>query len=161
MPKLMALLPCERVIISGKSEGGDNTATLVALMDTLTVTERVPEDAWAPTRWAIFILWRREEGDTDDIQFEQFCQMVSPSKKVVVSGRTPFKFTKRNQRNTIHVNALPVGEPGDYEVQAWLTKATEPENKIGYATYVVTVLHQLDEPVPVDEPDPAKPEAIE
>jgi hypothetical protein len=142
VPKLLALLSCERVIISSPVEGGDNSATVVAILDGFTVTERIPANASAPYKWTVFSLCRREAGD-EGKSLEKVLQLVTPSKKVAFHAVTPFSFRTRNQRNNIRVSGFPIGEAGEHEIQVWLREPGNPEEKIGYAVYEFPVTHQF------------------
>jgi len=150
MPKLLIFVPCERVIVSG-SEGGDNTASLIAILEGVEVLKKVPLDAAVPKPWVIFSLWTRSNGD-EDKNYEQICDMVAPSGKVAITSTLQFRFALRNHRINVHVNGLPIGEDGTYLLILYLQEVGKPETKTEYATFPISVSHELKAEEP-EEPE--------
>ena len=141
MPELLIFAPCEKVLISG-AEAGDNSSTLVSILDSLVVKEDIPDDAVMPMKWDIFALWTRTDKDAG-VTYEQICQVVLPSGKRSVESALEFAFTKRNQRNTVHIVGLPIGEAGEYALEIYLQKKGQPKTRKKYGSYPLVVEHAV------------------
>lgn len=123
-PKLLAFAPCERLIIGAE---GDNTATLVALLQgyTLTVEElaegTAPKEGVSdeskqfalPLTWYIFALW---ENPQDSARYVQRFQLISALGKAIAHGESPIDFSsgKRFIRWNVKLTAFPLDGFGDY-----------------------------------------------
>lgn len=125
MPKLLAFVPCERVIISSD----DNSASLITLFAGFKLageglkqgTDESPRTL--PIRWAAFALWYRlpeDEGQT----YEQKVELVSPSGKVLISQSQEFLMVKTTHRNTGNVFGFPIVGTGEYTLRLFLRKIT-------------------------------------
>ena len=78
MPKLLAYLPCEKVVIEEESKN----ISVLSILETVNVT--LPKGAPAPAQpssigmaWAIFTLWQKEKGESGE--FESKSTLVSPA----------------------------------------------------------------------------------
>ena len=116
MPRLVAFLPCEKVVL----EQGSNNASIIAVLDSLTLT--VPKDTPAPQPqtalampWAIFTLFQKEDNDTGE--FECKSVLMSDSGEVLMDGPvSKFSFNVPRMRIVMQVNGFPIWVPG----QLWL-----------------------------------------
>ena len=108
----------------------------------------MPKDAGTPirwVRWVIFSLWQRTAED-ETKEYEQVCRFIEPSGKVIIDSVLSFRFTKQNQRNTVQVRGMPIGEPGEYTLHLYLREAGKPETQREYAVYPITITHKVPEP---------------
>src|SRR5262245_29051282 len=78
MPKLLAYLPCEKVVVEDESKN----ISVLSILETVNVT--LPTGAPPPApqasigmAWAIFTLWQKEKGESGE--FESKSILVSPS----------------------------------------------------------------------------------
>jgi hypothetical protein len=131
MPKLLVFAPCEKVIISRD----DNNPTLIGILTQLRTAiparelERVGTDGderpMAPFRWAIFAMWQRLEGETDDRLFRQRIEILAPEAHgatVLLESETTFSFSagSRTHRLTANIPGFPLAQAGDYTLRLLL-----------------------------------------
>ena len=122
MPKLLAFLPCEKVII-----GEDHSVSLIAVLQSMTIN--VPSDApkqiTIPMTWTTFTLWSREPED-DDVRYEQRVELVAPSKAVALTQTAEFQMTKPFHRQMGSSFGLPLPESGPYTLRLSLRRLGDP-----------------------------------
>lgn len=137
MPKLVLLVPCERVLIDQQ-----NRASLIALLEDfrLEIGEEMPENASIPLRWSIFTLWRRVESDAGK-RFEQECDLIGPNGKRLFRASVEFEMEKPLHRATLNLSALPVmAVEGEYTIHVFLREVREgaERHEVGIYHFLVT-----------------------
>jgi hypothetical protein len=120
MPKLLAFMPCEKVIIAQD----DNNPTLVAMLTEMGITVDRPAGSASlpsllPSPWSVFTVWNRIEGD-DANDFEQRITLISPSGQQVMDARSEFHMEKYTHRIVGKVGALPTTENGVWTIGLFL-----------------------------------------
>jgi hypothetical protein len=140
MPRLLIFAPCEKVILDNQ-----RSAHLIGLLQQWksermpgVPEEPIPENAAAPTPWAIFTLWYRtaEDGDTE---FVQTCELITPSGRVAFSIDLKFTMTAISHTNTVNVVGLPV-YPGEYQLRLYLSETgREKERGAPLSTFPLIV----------------------
>jgi|SRR5687767_2733510 len=144
MPNLLIFLPCEKVIISSRSEGGDNSASVIAVLEGLHFTKEPPplrkddDVTGIPMQWAIFTLWEHGPGE-EGSEFEQICTLDSPNGKELLRASIKFRFTKLRNRNTITIVGMPIDGPGKYNLRLFLADAKTPEILIEKASFPILI----------------------
>jgi hypothetical protein len=106
MPKLLAFLPCEQVIVSKE----DETVSLITITQGLSLA--VPADAIGksvvlPHRWTMFAYWLKERGD-EGVAFEQRVEYVAPQNTPLLNQITQFVIAKSTHSQIGRIGALPV-----------------------------------------------------
>jgi hypothetical protein len=113
MPKLLAYLPCEKVVIEEDSKN----ISVLSILETVNIT--LPEGAPAPApnasigmAWAIFTLWQKEKGESGE--FESKSVFVSPGGELL--AETPIAKlafgTNSRQQVVNRMASFPVWTPG-------------------------------------------------
>lgn len=146
MPRLITLLPCERVIVDR-----DGMPSLIALFENLHITPSegqglaaVPKETVTFKSWAIFCEWEvTSEEITKFNTVDQIFEMEFPDGTTApVKGKIPFVFqnagTYRNHQN---VFGFPVGQEGTYIIRVWLEKDGARVSDVG--TRRMQVIHTL------------------
>jgi hypothetical protein len=118
---LLLFAPCERVVIGSE---GDNTASLIALLQGFTVelgelpspSENAAPDAPAPLvpiPWYVFTLWAN---DFSGRTFRQRFVLQSPRGRELITGETSMAMhpDKRFHRVNSKLPGFPLDGPGDY-----------------------------------------------
>src|SRR5687767_3850237 len=102
MPKLLVFAACEKVIISQD----ENNPTLIALLTDMAAEIEpagpLESNALLPSRWAIFSLWRQEDGDKGKT-FEQMVRVLLPEsspKSLVGDSISSWTFKGKTHRVT-------------------------------------------------------------
>src|SRR5260370_11142903 len=97
MPRLLAFLPCEKVII-----GQDGNPSVISILQQFNVPlpagAKVDPHSMGMFRWDIFSLWERLAGD-EEKEFEQRCELISPDGRKSVEAVLKFKFVASMHRN--------------------------------------------------------------
>jgi hypothetical protein len=121
MPKLMMLAACERVIV-------DRVTSLPSLinifqrMDIQRQDAPLPENAVAPTRWAIFTLWQHSP-EEKGIEYTQRTEIICPSGMKFSEATSKFRISETDDlqsKNHIDMFGLPIGTEGFLKVRVWL-----------------------------------------
>jgi hypothetical protein len=127
--KLLAFLPCEKVIISAK----ENVATLIAILQELTIQippgTTVPDGAVAPMLWYVFVIWLREADDDPIVEHKASLSLILPSKKRTQVAEMAFRFETETLRNIVQSAGFPISEAGPISLVLTLDgheKATYP-----------------------------------
>jgi hypothetical protein len=138
MPRLLVFAPCEKVIISQ----GDNTPTLITVLTGLKAeyepvgTASLPAGTLAqlPIFWSVFALWKQETGD-ESKEFQQVVRLISPTgKNAIEPVVATFKLETHSHRQILALNSMPIGEPGEWTIQLFLTEKGSPISDTPYAT---------------------------
>ena len=113
MPKLLAYLPCEKVVIEDQSKN----VSVLSILETVTVT--LPQGTPAPAHsasirmpWAIFALWQKDADESGE--FESKSALVSPGGELLLETPVARLSFGANARQQV-VNRLadfPVWTPG-------------------------------------------------
>jgi hypothetical protein len=112
MPRLLALLPCERLLIAQE----DNSASVMAILQGFTLAALPPAEAGVnlPVTWYMFALWEREAGDDPD-QCRQRFELLSPAGEVLAASPDLAVVTNaRFNRAFIRLVGFPIKGAGDY-----------------------------------------------
>jgi hypothetical protein len=140
MPKLLHMVACENVIFDRE----DNTASLIILIEGININtqDALPEDAELPTRWCVYTMWRRRDGD-EGKTFEQKVEMISPSGRIAKQHDTPFAFQqgKKNHRVKLYMFGLPIGEVGTWSINASLREKNDEAQWDAVASLPFEVSH--------------------
>jgi hypothetical protein len=100
-------------------------------------TREPTQDDISPLRWAIFTMWKREDGDASK-EYQMFVSVVSPSGRKPLEAVTKFRLDKDTHRHTIHVPGVPIGEPGIWTLKLFLAESDQaPMDPI--ATYEMPI----------------------
>jgi hypothetical protein len=123
MPRLLAILPCEKAI----TDQEDRSVTVVAIMESLRVRLFAPLPSTSgdlpappvevPYRWFVVCLWSRQVVDEE---FEQHITLTAPSGKTPLdTPATLIKMTKRSHRVIIKVDGMPLDEDGEHTLAVY------------------------------------------
>lgn len=120
-PRLLAFLPCERVILGGEADG---TASVIAILQGFNLHQKIElqspkaPSAVMPLRWWLFSLWENDySGRSHTVKYE----LRSPRKTLSkVEGPLALHPTKRFQRLTTVFNGFPIDGDGDYTAHLFL-----------------------------------------
>ena len=137
--KLLAFLPCEKIIISEN----ENVATLIAILQELTAQipsgMTVPENALAPMTWWIFVMWLREAEDDPTLQHKASVSLVFPSAKRITLGEMTFDLGVGIVRNMVQTIGFPISEAGSLS----LVLDLDGEEKTTYPLSVKYILPRV------------------
>jgi hypothetical protein len=119
MPKLLAFVPCERVIVAKD----DNSTTLISLMQGLHIElpEDAPDKVVAPMSWATFSLWYKQPGD-EGVTYEQRVELIDPDGQVLAAQTGEFQMDKTFHRHTNRSFGVPLRRGGDYTLRLSLRR---------------------------------------
>ena len=141
MPKLLAYLPCEKVVIEEESKN----ISVLSILETVNVT--LARGAPAPAQnasigmaWAIFTLWQKEKGESGE--FESKSMFVSPAGELLAetpAAKLGFG-TNTRQQVVNRMASFPVGSPGACLLKLMVKTARESDYR-ELASVVVTVRH--------------------
>ena len=107
MPRLLALLPCERAIISKD----DDSVSLITVTQGIAV--HLPDDSIVgqnvllPHQWAIFAFWLKEPGD-DGVELEQRIELIAPDDARLLVQDVRFTIVRNTHSQIGRLEALPV-----------------------------------------------------
>jgi hypothetical protein len=141
MPKLLAFLPCDRVIIAN-----DNSTSLITLLETMNINvppgeeEKLPANPQLPRSWQVFTLWEESPGERGQ-KFTQKLEFVRPDRKDAVQiAIVPVEFTERAKRHRtiVAIPFFPLLPAGTSYVRTLLQLQGQDE-WIEYATYPILI----------------------
>ena len=141
MPKLLAYLPCEKVVIEEESKN----ISVLSILETVNVTlargAPVPaQDASIGMAWANFTQWQKEKGESGE--FESKSMFVSPAGEVL--AETPAATlgfgTNARQQVVNRMASFPVGTPGACQLKLMVKTARESSYR-ELASVLVMVRH--------------------
>jgi hypothetical protein len=144
MPRLITLLPCEKVIVDR-----DGMPSLISLFENLHIAPaagegiiEIPRETITYREWAVFCEW---EVNADEVGMtaDQIFEMQFPDGTVApIKGKIPFVFEKPGtHRNHQNIIGFPVGQEGAYTIRVWLEKDGKPISEIG--TRQMNVVHKI------------------
>lgn len=140
MPQLLLFAPCEKMLMD--SEG--NPSMIVILTDiNLEIAENAvfPKDALGPKEWDIAALYRPFPED-EGKQFTQRIKIVSPDGSYTsITSDMKFTLGKNRHQAKLHLNAMPVGMSGVYEILLWLIPSEKSDEGEPIARYPIGVNH--------------------
>lgn len=120
MPKLLAYLPCEKVVIEDETKNA-SVASIISEIQ-LTIPHGAPQPTkgnYAPMPWNIFCLWEWEQQDANST-FETKSVLVSPSGETLFET-SPAEFKRESNKNfhrTIdRITGFPIWTPGRVELR--------------------------------------------
>src|SRR6266478_5197454 len=120
MPRLLAFLPAEKVLIDGE----DNSLAIVGLIAGVNIaiplTPDLPPDAAVPMRWYVVSVWRREPEDEGRI-YHQRLRMVGPSRRILIDTLSEFQLTGDSHRVRVLLQGFPISEQGEHILQLSLS----------------------------------------
>lgn len=126
MPKLTALLLCEKVIIDLKS----HTPSVISIFQNMNVPlpdAPLPDKAVSPIRWAIFSIWQHDESERGR-EYVQHTQIIDPTGTLFAETTATFKITEPDDiqsRNIVEIFGLPVSNEGTATVRVWIEGIAE------------------------------------
>lgn len=126
MPKLLAFIVCEKVILEKEHE----TPTIVSVIQriqfqTAPGSPMLPQDAMAPMSWQIFTIWLNEGEGVGKNLLQKF-ELVMPDNSPApggVKGTISFVEKSSFNFNVIKIMGFPVGHP-NVKVRLWLESPT-------------------------------------
>lgn len=145
MPRLLTLLPCEKVIVDR-----DGIPSLIALFENLNIAPtqgqdiaEVPKETITFQHWAVFSEWEISESELDLKQADQILEIQFPDGTTApMRGKIPFVFNVAGtQRNHQDILGFPVGQEGTYHVRVWLEKDGKVISEVH--TRKMKVIHKL------------------
>jgi hypothetical protein len=135
MPRLVTLLPCEKVIVDR-----EGVPSLVALFENLNITPSedeniatVPKETITYQHWAVFSEWEITPDELALKEADQVLEMHYPDGSAVpIRGRIQFLFENAGiTRNHQNIVGFPVGQEGTYSIRVWLEKDGKPISEVG------------------------------
>ena len=141
MPKLLAYLPCEKVVIEDESKN----VSVLSILETVTVT--MPEGAPAPAEnasirmpWAIFSLWQKEGDESGE--FESKSALVSPAGKPLVETPVAQLSFGANTRQQVvnRITDFPVWTPGACQLKLMVRTARDRDFR-QLASVIIVLRH--------------------
>jgi hypothetical protein len=144
MPRIVNLLPCERVIVDR-----DGIPSLLSLFQNIQIEPsegqgitEVPPNTITFKEWAVYSEWMADAQDVG-LDASQILEVQYPDGSIApIRGSIPFKFEKTGiQRNHQNIIGFPVGQEGTYTIRVWLELDGKAISEIG--TYEMTVSHKI------------------
>jgi len=139
MPKLLAYLPCEKVVVEDESKN----VSVLSILETVTVSlpggaPAPREKASIPMAWAIFTLWQKEKGESGE--FESKSVLASPAgEPLVETPVSKLEFGPNGRQQVINrMSSFPVGTPGPCQLR--LMVKTSRDARFRELTHVVIAL---------------------
>lgn len=139
MPKLLAYLPCEKVVIEDESKN----VSVLSILETVSVT--LAQGAPAPAQsasiamaWAIFALWQKDKGESGE--FESKSVLFSPGGELLAETPvTKLGFSANARQQVINRMAgFPIWTPGTCQLK--LMVKTSRDTDFREFTHVAIVL---------------------
>ena len=140
MPKLLAYLPCEKVVVEEESKN----ISVLSILETVNVT--LPQGSPAPAHkasigmaWAIFTLWQKEKGELGE--FESKSVLVSPAGELLAETPVARLGFGANTRQQIinRMASFPIWTPGPCQLK--LMVRTSRDGDFRELANVIVVLH--------------------
>ena len=141
MPKLLAYLPCEKVVIEDESKN----ISVLSILETVNVT--LPTGAPPPgpqasigMAWAIFTLWQKEKGESGE--FESKSVLVSPSGELLAETPVATLAFGANARQQIinRMASFPISTPGPCQLKLMVRTSRNGEFR-ELANVIVALRH--------------------
>src|SRR5215213_8820562 len=113
MPKILAFVPCEKVIVSQQ----DNTTSLISLIEGFSIDipqgVELAEDASIQMKWYVFSLWEKVVGEEEQ-RFEQRIELILPDGKKALDMATLIEFEPEPKRfrQVTTVMGFPISPAG-------------------------------------------------
>ena len=126
MPKLLALIACERVILD--KQDMPSLINVFRQMNMQLLDAPLPEKAISPVRWFVFTLWQNEETDIEK-KSTQLLEVVLPNGEIFSSAEQEFRMANADDiqsKITLEFNGVPVWQEGVIQVRASLKGSEEP-----------------------------------
>ncbi len=126
MPKLLALIVCERVIIDRQ-----DMPSLINVFQRMNIQlsgAPLPEKAVSPTRWSVFSMWQHEEAEIGKA-FTQVLQVAMPDGEIFFTSEQEFKISKPDDfqsKISSEFTGLPIWQEGFIEVRLSLKESQAP-----------------------------------
>lgn len=141
MPKLLAYLPCEKVVVEDESKN----ISVLSILETVNVT--LPKGAPSPAHqasigmaWAIFTLWQKEKGESGE--FESKSVFVSPAGELLAETPVARLGFGSNTRQQIinRMASFPIWSPGNCQLKLMVRTARDADFR-ELANVIVAVRH--------------------
>jgi hypothetical protein len=141
MPKLLAYLPCEKVVIEDESKN----ISVLSILETVAVTlargtpPPTPQASIAMA-WAIFTLWQKEKGESGE--FESKSVLVSPSGEPLAETPVAKLVFGANARQQIinRMASFPIWTPGPCQLRLMVRTSRNADFR-ELANVIVAVRH--------------------
>jgi hypothetical protein len=140
MPKLAVFAACNKILIDKDSESPSLIGVFSAIKAARQGGTAIPENAVSPQEWAIFTMWRSEEGEVGTI-FTQQVRIIAPNGVEYGKATDDFGFTGPSHTLRIGVAGMPVGKEGELLISLWLEKQGQRIAPHEY-TYSVNIAHK-------------------
>jgi len=141
MPKLLAYLPCEKVVVEEESKN----ISVLSILETVNVT--LPQGSPAPAHqasigmaWAIFTLWQKEKGESGE--FESKSVLVSPAGELLAETPVAKLAFGTNTRQQIinRMASFPIWTPGPCQLKLMVRTSRDGEFR-ELASVIVVLRH--------------------
>jgi len=141
MPKLLAYLPCEKVVIEDESKN----ISVLSILETVSVT--LPRGGPPPTpqasigmAWAIFTLWQKEKGESGE--FESKSVLVSPTGELLAETPVAKLVFGANARQQIinRMASFPIWTPGPCQLRLMVRTSRDADFR-ELANVIVALRH--------------------
>lgn len=139
MPKLLLFAPCQKAII----DQHENTASLIAVIETLTVPigDPIADNAQIPLSWVIVSLWSHELGE-EDKSFEQRTEVILPNGDSVLNAVISFQPIQPYHRNIVTVFGYPIAQSGKHTLRLSIRESGESNPWVVVAEFPILVEHR-------------------
>lgn len=132
MPKLLAFLACEKVIIDHRQ-----VPSLISLYQKMQITLQdapLPDNALSPTQWNVFALWQHAPEEIG-IEFHQRVEVYLPNGQLFAGSEAKFKVISEDSqqsRNIFQFFGIPINDEGFIRVATWLNDEVEPRSEFRF-----------------------------
>jgi len=109
--KLLAFLPCEKVLIDGETQQVSLISVLGGVHVGVAPDSPIPIGAFTPMRWTVFTLWQTETGDADS--FEQMVSFLDEDGQCLsLVGPFSVAVTGPQSKTINRFESFPIWRPG-------------------------------------------------
>jgi hypothetical protein len=108
MPKLLLFAPCEKVLIDEQSKSISLIVVLQEIHYKLPPGAQIQPNAMLPIQWSVLTLWREEEPQDNNVEFEQQLSIETGAGTTLAVSEMKWKFTAPSHRIIAQVPGIPV-----------------------------------------------------
>jgi hypothetical protein len=128
MPKLLAYLPCEKVVVEEQSRN----VSVLSILETVTVTLASGAPPPAPNAsigmaWAIFTLWQKDPGESGEVESKSV--LVSPEgERLAETPVARLDFAAGTRQQVINrMASFPMWTPGTCQLKLLVKTARDAD----------------------------------
>jgi hypothetical protein len=136
LPRLLAFVPCERII----KEGDTNNLSAISMFTKLSVqlpARDKPSTVAMP--WQVLVVWRRETEEELRTTYRQSCEIVAPDGHVLRTLTTEFSMATDIVNTLFLVRGFPLAPGGGGRYLLRLSLGESGKDLAEIATYPLTV----------------------